>query len=191
MNRIMRIYSQNINRISKYTEYDEQEVILQVLHEHQIDVACVTEINLDLTKALVKYKLNKKARKFDKNKSLIMASSSSFTLSTKTKRGGLLTYTRDNWSGREIEKGKENLGRWTYVTLSGKANSKVIIITLYRVCNQKNYGDGGCTIYMQQEADLQAADRKCIDPQEAILDYLTEYITTLKRKQYDVIYQAT
>ena len=184
---IIRIYRQNINGISRYTEYNEWEIILEELHNQQVDIACLTEINLDVNKSSLKYKLTEKAKHLDKNCSLITASSNTTITDSESKRGGSLILTRGNWSGREIEKGKDPLGRWTYSILSGKANRKLTIITLYRVCNQKNQEDGRCTIYMQQENDLINDNRTLTEPREAILCDLTSLITKLKVKGHDII----
>ena len=53
---IIRIYGQNINGVSRYTNYNEWEIILENLNKQQIDIACLSEINLDLNKADIKYK---------------------------------------------------------------------------------------------------------------------------------------
>lgn len=44
----IRIYGQNVNRISYKQDYSEWEIILEKLHIQQVDVACLTEINLDV-----------------------------------------------------------------------------------------------------------------------------------------------
>ena len=186
-NGIIRIYGQNINGISQHKEYNEWEIILEEIHNQQIDISCFTEVNLDLTKATVKYKLQEKATKLDKNCNMIMTSSKAIVTDSETKRGGILTLTRGNWSGRIIEKGHDKLGRWTHVTLQGKDSRKLTIITIYRVCNQKNHGDGGCTIYMQQEKDLLDANRELTEPREALLKDVTKYITKLRKDNHDII----
>ena len=157
---IIRIYSQNVNGISKSSDYNEWEIILEHLQNFQVDIACLSEINLDLNKARVKYKLNEKARILDKTCSLVMTASKYSTSDNENKRGGILSMVRGHWSGREIEKGADKLGRWTFTTLSGKANRKVTIIAMYRVCDQRSHGDGGCTIFMQQETRTDVTSRK-------------------------------
>ena len=90
---IIRIYGQNINGISRYTEYNEWEIMLDELHKQQIDIACLTELNLDVNKAKVKYKLTEQAKNLDKNCSLIMATSKSKLTESDSKRGGTLILT--------------------------------------------------------------------------------------------------
>ena len=152
-----------------------------------MDIACMSEINLDLNKASVKYKLHEKAKSFDKNSTLTMTASKAIPTDNEIKRGGTMIFTRGNWSGREVERGEDKLGRWTYTSLNGKADRKLTIISTYCVCDQKSHGDGNCTIYMQQEYDLLNAGRECTDPREAILLDLTKFIDSKQKKGHDVI----
>ena len=46
----LRIYGQNVNGISKSMDYGEWEVVLESLDERQVDIACLTEINIDVNK---------------------------------------------------------------------------------------------------------------------------------------------
>ena len=103
-----------------------------------------------------------------------------------TKRGGLLTWTIGNWLGRIIDSGSDKLGRWTYVTMTGKNNRKLTIYTLYQVCDQKHHS-GNCTIYLQQQNDLIQADRIKTEPREAILVDLTEHIQHKQKQGHNII----
>ena len=78
----------------------------------------------------VRYTMLDKLKIMDKNANLIMAGSNTKTHGRVAKRGGVMTMTRGNWSGRIVKSGKEALGRWTYITLAGKKNRKVTIYTL-------------------------------------------------------------
>ena len=63
----------------------------------------------------VKYTMLEKSKRMDKNVNLTMAGSSTKTHGRVAKRGGTMTMTRGNWSGRIVKSGKEALGRWTYI----------------------------------------------------------------------------
>ena len=60
----IRIYGQNVNGISYFNDYSEWEIILENLHNLQVDVACLTEINLDVMMPEVKYTMLEKAKKW-------------------------------------------------------------------------------------------------------------------------------
>ena len=182
----IRIYGQNVNGVSSYEDYSEWQLILETLHKQQVDIACLTEVNLDVTKPEVRYNLTEKAKRLDRSSNLIMAGSNTTTHDCVAKRGGLLTWTRGNWSGRIIKKGKDSIGRWTYITMAGKNNRKITIYTIYRVCEQK-HSSGDCTIYMQQQNDLKIAQRKICDPREALLLDLTVQIQKNQNLGHDII----
>ena len=50
--------------ISNFNDYSEWEIILENLHNLQVDVACLTEINLDVMMPEVKYTMLEKAKKW-------------------------------------------------------------------------------------------------------------------------------
>lgn len=157
-----------MNRISCTNDFGEWEFTLDELHKKQVDIACLSEINLALEKPEVKHTLIEKAKRMDKNMRLQMTSSKTNVTDSVSKRGGLITYARGNWTGRIISSGSEKLGRWNYTTILGRKNKCITNFTIYRVCEQKNQS-GNCTIYMQQENDLKNSNRKEHGPREAIL----------------------
>ena len=167
-------------------DYGEWEVILDELNDRQVDIACLTEVNLDLTKAEVRYALMEKAKMLDKGMKLVMTSSKHSINNKPNKRGGIMTIVRGNWSGRVKKSGSDQLGRWTYAVLQGKGARTIMIITLYRVCDQRHQ-QGNCTIYLQQENDLRSNNRKITDPREAILTDLTTFIQQESTENCDVV----
>ena len=171
----IRIYGQNLNGVSKQNEYVEWELMLDHLDNMQVDIACLTEINLDITKPAVKYNMIEKMKKMDKNAQIVFAGSKTAKGDSEVKRGGTAILVRGSWAGRIIKKGSERLGRWAYIEMIGKKNKRIKIYTMYRVCPQR-HAEGTCTIYMQQELDLLRHGRKLYEPREAILQDLLEQI---------------
>jgi len=70
--------------------------------------------------------------------------------------GGTLTTVVGNWTSRIIERGVDpyNLGRWTYFTLRGRNNIKILLATAYRVCTQTVSSAGPNTSTAQQFRSL-------------------------------------
>ena len=182
----IRLYSQNVNGISYFNNYGEWEIMLEELHDRQVDVACLTEINLDLQKPEIKYSLVEKAKALDKGIRMEMTASKTRIDNSPAKRGGVMVFARGNWSGRVVRSGSDTLGRWSYLTMQGKREKKTTIITLYRVCEQKNQA-GNCTIYMQQENDLKNAGRDVVNPRNAILIDLAKIIAKEHQDGNDII----
>ena len=185
-NGTIRIFGQNVNGVSYLDNYSEWKIILETLHTQQCDVTCLTEINIDVKNPEVKYALVHQAKMLDKNSHIIMTGSSTKTQNSKSKRDVMVTMTRGNWSGRIIDSGADKLGRWTYITMTGKNNQKLTIYTLYRVCDQK-HNCSDCTIYLQQQNDLVKANRVKTEPREAILMDLTDKIQQNQKQGHDII----
>ena len=116
-----------------------------------------------------------KAKKLDRNIRLAMSSSKHKNTNKAFKMGGTITASRGNWSGRVTKCGKDELGRWSYLDMTGKNEKKVRIITMYRVCRSKQ-GSGNCTIRIQQETDIIQQKGKYEDPRELVLKDLEKYI---------------
>jgi hypothetical protein len=62
--------------------------------------------------------------------------------------GGTLTAVCKNWVSRVISKGEDplGLGQWSYITLRGKADTKVTVVTAYNATPSP----GESTYYHQQ-----------------------------------------
>ena len=71
----------------------------------------------------------------------------------------------DCWTSRVHSKGQDpyGLGRWSYITLKGKQDSLITIITAYRVCQKSSSSTGLKTAYIKQ---LRALQRKLISPEK-------------------------
>ena len=48
--------------------------------------------------------------------------------------GGTAVSVRDKWATRFLSKGSDDMGRWSWVTLSGQGTTKITFISGYRVC---------------------------------------------------------
>ena len=113
-----------MNRISYKDDYCEWEIVIECLQERQVDIACLTKINLDLNKPEVKFRLIEKAKKLDKNIKIIMNASKTTTHGQVLKRGGVMTIVQGNWSSRICKSGGDKLGRWTFIEMQGKKGKK-------------------------------------------------------------------
>jgi len=66
--------------------------------------------------------------------------------------GGTATVILDNWTSRVIDKGEDplGLGRWSYVTLRGKGDRKLTVVTAYNA----TISQGDATNFKQQSRVL-------------------------------------
>ena len=97
--------------------------------------ACVLEKDTEVTR------INQRFRQVLQqpfNKQISFSTSSSKTpFNNPYKPGGTITAVTGSWTSRIYEKGEEpsGTGLWSYLKLRGRNNTKVIIITLYRLCS--------------------------------------------------------
>jgi hypothetical protein len=63
------------------------------------------------------------------------------------------TILLSRWVGRKKKTTSDPMGQWSSITLVGKQEREIAIITACCVCQQK--GDEGCTIYHQQQMDFE------------------------------------
>jgi hypothetical protein len=66
--------------------------------------------------------------------------------------GGTVTMVYNKWTSRVIESGEDpfGLGRWSFLTLRGRGNIKVLLVIAYRVCKQTVQSVGPKTSTAQQ-----------------------------------------
>ena len=72
--------------------------------------------------------------------------------------GGTLTAVIDRWTSRVHSKGQDpyGLGCWSYITLRGKQDTLITIVSAYRVSQKSSTSLGIKTAYMQQYRSLQS-----------------------------------
>jgi hypothetical protein len=75
---------------------------------------------------------------------------------TMYKPGGTMTSALGNTVSRVTETGSADLGRWTYIKLSGKEGKIITFITVYQVCKKSPVAADrdSCTAHSQQRAIL-------------------------------------
>jgi len=93
------------------------------------------------------------------------------------KPGGTLLLTLDPWTSRIISHGSDNtLGRWAYQEFLGRNDKRIIIISGYRVCNQK-FDAASMTVSAQQTRLLQV---KGIHKPKPRKQFITDLITQIQ-----------
>ena len=185
---IFRFTSFNINGISSIRHYQEWQFNLQQLNSLQVDACSITEPNLDLNSTTIKDSLYQESKVYDKQIGISTSSSHepTATKGSTFKPGGTITTVTGAWSGRIIKKGQDTFGRWSYISLRGKSNKKLTIITMYRVCAQKG-ANGTNTAYLQQQRELERAFNRPVDPRKKILSDMESFVNTLHSQGHIII----
>ena len=193
-NNTFRIASVNINGINSNNNYLELEAIVGQMREYQIDILCVTEINLDVQKTQVYNDIWRVIKKIDRHIDINMKTSKqkSRIQNSTFKPGGTMILTSSAWSGRRIRdikepKTQDKFGRWTTTHLRGQSGKKVSIINWYRVIDDRHNIKAVNTIYLQQQNDLETAYNRVMDPRKSITKDIEKYIRDLATRGHTII----
>ena len=193
-NNTFRIASVNINGINSNNNYLELEAIVGQMMEYQIDILCLTEVNLDVHKPQVYHDIWNVMKKLDPHIDINMKTSKqkSRIANSTFKPGGTMIITSSAWSGRRIRdynepKSQDKFGRWTTTHLRGQEGKKVSIINWYRVIDDRHNTKAINTIYLQQLNDLERAYKRVMDPRKSITKDLENYIRDLATRGHTII----
>eukprot|EP00957_Ditylum_brightwellii_P075911 5769864-Ditylum_brightwellii.AAC.1 len=83
---------------------------------------------------------------------------------TEYQPGSSATLVTDKWTSHICNSGKDVIGRWSFVTIEGKKNWKVTVISAYHVCNNSLAHAGPSTCWKQQWRQLRKQGYKEPDP---------------------------
>ena len=102
--------------------------------------------------------------------------------------GGTLTITNSKWATRSnTSTDPTGMGRWSSITMSGKKDRKVTIISAYRVCDQRFATAGPKTAYRQQYIMADILGISPNDPRSRILIDLESEIKKIHTDDHAII----
>ena len=183
----LRILAGNMNGVSHYNEMIEWEMILGYLYTMQVDIFCLSEINLNLYNIHIMDKIRELGRMRDRHLKLNLQSSKPVSRNAEYQPGGTILGVHGRWSGKIIypkDIPNDQFGRWGCYHFQGKKNKIISIINVYRVCPNM---DGVNTIALQQQRDIQAATGKLVNPRESLTQDIANLIASLHSKAHVVI----
>jgi hypothetical protein len=154
------------------------------MYSLQVDVLGITEPNINFKNRQVRSTLTDISRAFERNIQLSTSCLNQLN-QVKKKKGGTMTVLSGRWACRKRNVDSDNKGRWSSITLQGKKDRLVTIITAYRVCQQK--GGEGCTIYHQQQMDFEAEGSRQTNLRKQFCVDMTKYVQRLHESNHIVI----
>jgi hypothetical protein len=151
---LCRLYFVNVNGVSSAQDFPAFQEILGSLQENGADIYGLSETNLDWFRHVVRAKCGKICNDFF-GTSLLATSTSSMRSNSNYKPGGTCTGLTQEQCGRYQNSGSDphGLRRWSFVCLLGKAGESLVVVTVYRVCNN-HVGRAGSTTAFHQEWQL-------------------------------------
>jgi hypothetical protein len=147
----LRVYMQNPNCISTCEHFTDFEYLCQNLLTHNVDIFSLPETGIDWKKHQPRNRCRQILDNFWQHSRLITSTSDIHSNSV-LQFGGTCTGVTGKWSGRITFQGMDphGLGRWSYVTITGKNGRKILITTIYQACKAHIAAVGAKTAYTQQ-----------------------------------------
>ena len=156
--------------ISSPIEITKVSTMLDLLRSWSANVICLSESQTAWERHTVRESVAKELRKIDRNAGMVGSSSETATASV-VKPGGTLTVWDGNWNSRIVKRESDpyKLGRWSYIEIVGKKNSKLCIYTVYRCCKGQTESTVGRTSSFSQQVTLLKLRGVKKSPQEMLL----------------------
>jgi len=117
----------------------------------------------------------------------ISTSSSNDSTTPGYQPGGTVTLAMDPWTSRIVARGNDpSLGRWSYLEFMGKSNKRLIVVSGYRVCNQK-FDAASNMVTAQQIRLLQAQGIQKPKPCQIFIDDIIAQINKWRNEHKEVL----
>ena len=120
-------------------------------------------------------------------KNKLVTSNSPERTTTAYQPGGTTTLVVNKWVSHICGSGQDALGRWSYITLKGKQERKVTIISAYRVCENSLDQAGPTTCWKQQWRQLRKKGYSCPDPRKRFLSDFKTFLETRMANDEELI----
>jgi hypothetical protein len=184
--KMCRIVMQNVNGIREEHEFASAHTMAEHAIDIEVNIVGLIETNVDWRHKKSQSKIRNIFRKYWPR--VVFASSSSDRRQKGLYQpGGTLSFVTSPWASRSSSgTDPRGLGRWSTVTILGRSNKKVTVITAYRVDGTRTT-KGPFTAYSQQLYLLEEKDSANTDPITNFYSDLQELILQLKRDKHEII----
>ena len=207
-NKVIRIFCNNINGLeinlaiatvvnnkkiqrkreflTELESYTKLEAFIKQVHEWEVDISVLAEPCIEWRDIIPQKVVQGIAKKYDKTGNWTVATSACYSGSY-VKPGGALVYSTRTVVGKIIERGTDpwKYGRWSYVIYAGKAGTSLMVVRGYRVGHRT--GNAGSSTAWYQQKVLLTKERRDIEPEEAFLLDMEEWLTDRITDKMEVI----
>ena len=166
--------------LNETIQYTKIRGLSGAMQKMDTNIMCLAETQTAWENWNVREAITKEFRRRDQYTSVTGSTSKTKSFSV-VKPGGTAIISDGNWSSRTTKRGQDpsGMGRWSYLVVEGKKNSKVMIICGYRVCSGQNIKSvGPLTAYSQQYYLLREDGKKKPNPQKQFIKDLKLFIST-------------
>jgi hypothetical protein len=183
---IFRTYSHNPNGLSCRDDHLEVKNFAKAIHAKDVAVVSIYEVNRNFEQPAVLNSFHRHLRGVSTHHHGAV-SSAKLSWSAQYQPGGTAVSVRNKWASRYLDKGSDQFGRWSWITLTGKGTTRVTFISAYRVC------DGAAessvtsrTVRSQQEWMYASRGHASVNLRERFVNDITDLITEKQGEGHDI-----
>ena len=129
-----RILSHNVNGLSKANFHVDVVDFARAINDKAVGLFGIQETNRNFEKREMLDSFHRVLRSSSTHHHGAV-SSAQLDLRSDHQPGGTAVSVRNQWASRFLDKGSDNLGRWSWLTLTGQGTIKITFISAYRVCD--------------------------------------------------------
>ena len=184
INKTLRVIGHNINGLELYKPPNDQKTqqLLENSYTQQAHVLLLQENNIDFKNIETRLDWNLATKNYWTEHHSSHSTSTAAPRLGRHLPGGTTTSVLGEQSSRVIQSGTDatGMGRYSWVTLQGKENRTITMISAYRVCSTKTAGP--FTAYSQQAHILSIRGKTNPDPRQEIIQDLIDFIQKNKNQ---------
>ena len=145
-----RIVSKNIGSLGVRPNSLKEDQLKDWMRNHQIDVTCLQEININWSKVRGKYRIHERFKKKDREEFKLSYAYNKNEIRTTFQRGGVCIHTCGPILATTTTTGHDpsNLGRWSWCRFQGSDGIIVRVISIYIPCKNLDPRQTG-SVYAQ------------------------------------------
>jgi ribonuclease HI len=183
---VFRTYSHNPNGLSCSDDNLDVLNFARAIHDKDVALVSLYEVNRNFGRQDVLKSFHHHLRGVSTHHQGAV-SSARLPWRTKYQPGGTAVSVRNKWATRYLDKGSDSLGRWSWLTLTGKGTTRVTFISAYRVCDgaaESSVTSG--TVRSQQEYLYASWGHSSINLREQFVTDISALIIELQDKGHTI-----
>lgn len=160
------------------------EVVVNKIKTGGVDVGCLSETNVAWEQKTARKAATMMVKRWLERTARLVTATSKVKTGSAHKPGGNGILIEGTWDPyiRKSKVDSTGMGRWVSVTLQGKKDRKLTIITAYRVCHQNEKYAGEQTAFMQQYGMMRAMGIQQPNTRGQLIKDLQKEIVERRRK---------
>jgi hypothetical protein len=183
---LFRTYSHNPNGLSSRNDNLDMKQFAAALQAKEVAMASIYEVNRNFEVNSVLESFHSHLRGASTHYKGIVSSIKMGNTSD-YQPGGTAVLVRNQWATRYLSSGSDILGRWSWITLTGKGTKKVSFISAYRVCEGAAIGSvTSGTVRSQQEWHYASNGQQAGNLRERFVTEISTLILDLQSQGHDI-----